>query len=198
MTPFWCTSNPRMGFFFTHSQPQRRPLCRLMSTKVYWCLLMSTIPHVWCRIFAYCFSKQNKNLQKNRKRLCINQQKTSFRIRSGFVRDLLGHRSSFVRPSFVLRSSFVHPSFILRSSFVHPSFDLRSTFVRASFAKPEVTKDERRWLGRQPSSERGHSPPRVSKDTSKTNLTCCLFPISLCSLLSQESCRINKRIPWRT
>ena len=118
-----------------------------------------------------------------------------FGIRPGFVRSSFVLRSSFVRPSFILRSSFVHPSFILRSTFVRPSFDLRSTFVRPSFAKPEVTKDERRWLGRQPSSERVHSPPRVSKDTSKPNLTCCLSPVSLCSLLSQESCRINKRIP---
>ena len=121
-------------------------------------------------------------LQQTKQKPPKKQKTTMYKSAKDVIQNPFGIRPGFVRSSFVLRSSFVRPSFVLRSSFVHPSFVLRSSFVRPSFAKPEVTKDERRWLGRQPSSERGHNPPRVSKDTSKTNLTCCLFPISLCSL----------------
>ena len=109
-----------------------------------------------------------------RKRHCTNQQKTSFGIPSGSVRDSLDHRSDIVRSSFDLRYTFA------RTSLEH-----RSDIVRTSFAKPEVTKEEAWWFGWQPSSER-----RQRKPASNPNPTCCLPMISPNAPLPKESCRI--------
>ena len=53
-----------------------------------------------------------------RKRHCTNQQKTSFGIPSGSVRDSLDHRSTFDRSSLHLRSTFVRTSLEHRSDIV--------------------------------------------------------------------------------
>ena len=121
-----------------------------------------------------------------RKRHCTNQQKTSFGIPSGSVRDSLDHRSIFDRSS-------LH----LRSTFVRTSLDHRSDIVRTSFAKPEVTKEEAWWFGWQPSSERRQRKPVFCNHPQTCRTTVHHVEYVSCPTAMTEMQSIMRKATWR-